>query len=381
MLDRITHRNPGLRPGSRLLSSLLLPLLAVLAAFSGAEAQDPNYILSCSHGSIPATETVTLSLQLDSTAGSNVQAMQIGLCVDPTYLIPTGAAAAGSTLTADGVFPAIYPDGVTLGVLMSFLGTNPLPPGDHLVGEVTFAGTGTIGAPITPVAFCNTLGNPPINTVVTVGGSSLVPIKENGSITLNCPSGVAPDCNCNGLDDFAEIASGAVTDCNLNGVPDDCDVAAGIVVDAAAPVISGMPASTTHVTGAGVCTAIVTWPEPSVSDDCAIAPVVTSSHSSGDTFPIGITTVVYTAVDDFGNSASASFDITVADRELPVIGGVPGTIAASTDAGLCTAAVTWSEPTVTDNCVGPTVTSSHSPGDTFPLGSTTVTYTAADASG
>ncbi len=44
--------------------------------------------------------------------------------------------------------------------------------------------------------------------------------------------------------------------------------------------------------------------------------------------------------------------------------------------------VNWNEPTAVDNSGGqPTVTSTHQPGQNFPLGPTSVTYTFTDSSG
>ena len=44
--------------------------------------------------------------------------------------------------------------------------------------------------------------------------------------------------------------------------------------------------------------------------------------------------------------------------------------------------VPWTEPTATDNSgMIPTVTQSHQPGDSFPVGSTQVTYTFTDMTG
>src|SRR5690606_4608707 len=59
----------------------------------------------------------------------------------------------------------------------------------------------------------------------------------------------------------------------------------------------------------------------------------------------------------------------------------PADITVSNDAGQWDAVVTWTAPTGADNCAGFNVTSSHNPGDTFPIGTTTVTYTITDAAG
>ena len=69
------------------------------------------------------------------------------------------------------------------------------------------------------------------------------------------------------------------------------------------------------------------------------------------------------------------------DDVLPVISGTPSDItmyiASSSDAPV---AVSWTAPTATDTN-GVTLTSTHNPGDTFPIGNTPVTYTARDEAG
>ena len=59
-----------------------------------------------------------------------------------------------------------------------------------------------------------------------------------------------------------------------------------------------------------------------------------------DDFPVGTTTVTYTATDDAGNTTTASFDITVTDSEAPSIAGMPANFNLSNDAGAC-AAIAW----------------------------------------
>ena len=69
------------------------------------------------------------------------------------------------------------------------------------------------------------------------------------------------------------------------------------------------------------------------------------------------------------------------DYENPAINYLPANIKASTDSGIETATVFWSPPIAVDNSNVHTLTSSHVPGDSFPIGNTTVTYTATDQSG
>ena len=67
------------------------------------------------------------------------------------------------------------------------------------------------------------------------------------------------------------------------------------------------------------------------------------------------------------------------DEEIPVINNMPSNINQNTDLNLATAAVSWTPPTATDNSGEATsLASTHNPGDTFDIGTSTVTYTATD---
>ena len=69
------------------------------------------------------------------------------------------------------------------------------------------------------------------------------------------------------------------------------------------------------------------------------------------------------------------------DTESPVISGCPGTQSGVTDSGIATGTISWTAPTATDNFVIQMLTSTHNPGDSFPIGTTAVTYTSTDAAG
>ncbi len=165
------------------------------------------------------------------------------------------------------------------------------------------------------------------------------------------------------------------TDCGGNVVTCSFDI---IVEDANAPTIT-CPGDVFAVTDAGLCTAVVNWTAPVASDDCS-AVTVTTTNEPGSEFPKGTTTVVYTATDASGNVATCSFDVTVFDNELPIL-NCPGNVTVGTDPGVCEAVVTWNVPVPTDNCPDFTLTSNFNPGDTFPLGTTTVTYSVTDCGG
>ena len=83
------------------------------------------------------------------------------------------------------------------------------------------------------------------------------------------------------------------------------------------PVISGMPSDVSEDVGSA-STITQSWLEPTASDNSG-SYTLTSSHSSGSEFPIGVTTVSYTATDAAGNSVIESFTIEVIGKFLELI--------------------------------------------------------------
>jgi surface antigen len=152
------------------------------------------------------------------------------------------------------------------------------------------------------------------------------------------------------------------------------------VTDVEYPTISGIPADFNVNNDLGLCSAVVTWTAPTADDNCAVDTLY-STHPSGFAFPVGTTTVTYTAIDVNGLITTASFDVTVTDNEYPVISGKPGNFFYQNDPGLCTGVVTWNAPQATDNCGIQSFTSNYVSGFAFPVGTTTVTYTAVDIYG
>lgn len=146
------------------------------------------------------------------------------------------------------------------------------------------------------------------------------------------------------------------------------------------PTFNGCPPNANINNNNNFCSAVYNWTAPTANDNTSVVSIV-GTHTPPFTFPVGTTTVTYVATDDEGNSSACTFDVTVNDVQNPTLTSCPGNIIQSTDPDMCDAVVTWTPPTANDNCPGVVRTSTHNPGDTFPLGTTTVTYTATDASG
>jgi len=163
------------------------------------------------------------------------------------------------------------------------------------------------------------------------------------------------------------------------------------VVDVTAPVIT-CAANVTLSKNATCVTVLPDFAGPgqtTATDACG--PVtITQSPAAGTIISAGVfsTLVVMTATDGSGNSSNCTITVQFRDIIPPVITGCPGNITVATGVGNtdCQVAVNWIPPTVvSDNCSpvnGVTVlASTHTPGQAFFAGVTTVTYTATGAAG
>ncbi|MDO7850662.1 HYR domain-containing protein, partial [Hymenobacter convexus] len=145
------------------------------------------------------------------------------------------------------------------------------------------------------------------------------------------------------------------------------------------PVLAAIASQRVNV-DAGLCGASVSFaasasgtPAPALSFTLGGAAI-----GSPYVFPVGTSTVTATA-SSCGGTATRTFTVTVIDNENPTI-TTPVSVVVSTDAGQCAATnVALGTPTAGDNCSGVRVRN-NAPAS-FPKGTTTVTWTATDASG
>jgi hypothetical protein len=139
------------------------------------------------------------------------------------------------------------------------------------------------------------------------------------------------------------------------------------------------------------CAAQVPVASPSqatASDNCGTPTVTVSDSDNGGAGSVAsplIITRTYTATDGAGHTASASQTITVVDNTRPSVTPPPN-VNADADASTCSAVVNPGTATASDNCSG-TVTVVGTRSDSqplnapYPVGTTTITWTATDAHG
>lgn len=153
------------------------------------------------------------------------------------------------------------------------------------------------------------------------------------------------------------------------------------VEDDNAPEVTFCPPNMTENAIPNECAATINWQEPTFTDDCGVTSVV-ASHTSGEMYPVsGLIMVTYTAGDAAGNTVNCEFTIEVIDNQPPIIFGVPDDIVFNNDPGQCSAIVNYISPQAFDNCGVTGFVTTFPSGTEFPVGETTVHWTASDAAG
>jgi hypothetical protein len=147
------------------------------------------------------------------------------------------------------------------------------------------------------------------------------------------------------------------------------------VRDTTAPVIAAVANVVAEATSAAGATVAFS---ASASDIVSGAVAVGASPASGSTFAIGTTSVTLSAIDAAGNTATRTFTVTVRDTTAPVLALPANQVLEATSAAGATATFAAS---ATDAVGVTSLTSSAASGSTFPIGTTTVTFTAIDAAG
>ncbi|WP_159517808.1 beta strand repeat-containing protein, partial [Sunxiuqinia indica] len=258
----------------------------------------------------------------------------------------------------------------------SDINVNPLP-------TATISGTTAVcpnGTQPT-ITFSGADGTTPYTFTYTInsGVNQTITTSSGNSVTLQAPTSAT------GIFNYNLISVEDANGCSQN----QTGTATVTVEDSEAPTVSNCPSSPITATAdAGSCTTTVNYTTPTFDDNCdgtGLSGTLISGLASGSSFPVGTTTVTYQYTDNTGNGpVSCSFDVVVDDNEDPVIANCPTDISTNNDLGNCGANVSWFPPSFSDNCTPTsslTIVRSNNPGDFFPVGTTTVTYTVTDVSG
>ncbi|PHR15189.1 MAG: hypothetical protein COA40_03460 [Aequorivita sp.] len=149
------------------------------------------------------------------------------------------------------------------------------------------------------------------------GNATIIPADVDGGSTDAC--GIASTTIDVSTFDCSNVGTNNVilTVTDNNGNVSTC-TAVVTVEDTVAPIIV-CPADLYSETHLGDCFAVVYFPQPFTFDNCGIDTVVqTAGLPSGSQFPVGVSTIEFTATDVNGNLSSCSFTVTVTDTEVPM---------------------------------------------------------------
>ena len=220
-----------------------------------------------------------------------------------------------------------------------------------------------------------------VSSAVTValdasGSAVLSTSQVVSSVTDNC-SGVTVTVSPNSFG-CSDLGANTVTVTATDGSGNTTTATTSVtVVDNIDPVITVVanPADVVlDATGSGSITAAMV---ASATDNCTTAPTITVTPTTVDCSDLGVVTVTVIASDANGNTSTASVPLNVVDNAAPVITSAQG----DTTLAACEAQFNYAV-NVTDNCgFTATMTSGLASGSTFPVGTTTVTWVFADASG
>ncbi|MCX6235925.1 MAG: HYR domain-containing protein, partial [Bacteroidetes bacterium] len=143
------------------------------------------------------------------------------------------------------------------------------------------------------------------------------------------------------------------------------------------PTTISCPANVTVNADLGQCHATgVNLSTPVTSDNCGVD---SETNDAPSQFPVGTTTVTWTAIDYSGNTATCQQMVIVNDNQNPEI-GCPANVMVNADLGQCYATgVNIGTPGTSDNC-GVATVSNNAPA-TFPVGTTIVIWTVTDTYG
>ena len=211
------------------------------------------------------------------------------------------------------------------------------------------------------------------------GFASLNPedlLEFNGPIPVDSMSLSQSEFSCADIGGIIEVT---VTVFDSTGTEDHCTSNVEIV-DNIPPVIV-CPGNIVISNSSDSCTANVTIPPATATDNCLIANLVNDFNNTPDpsgNYPIGVTSVTFTATDGSGNSVSCIFSVTVVDSTV-VVDCNPD-IVQNNDSGLCQAFVSVPPPTITtcsEDSISITndISTGNNASGVYPVGNTTVTWT------
>ena len=284
---------------------------------------------------------------------------------------------------------------------------------DKCGAEVVFPAVSASGKPAPTISYSHASGSlfPVGTTTVTVTATNscgtdtktfTITVTDNQNPTITAPTAVSVNAD-NGSCAATGFALGSATtadNCGVASVTNNAPASFPVgsttvtwtvtdvngntatatqvvtVTDNQDPTITAPTAVSVNADNGSCAATGVALGTPATADNCGVASVTNNAPSS---FPVGSTTVTWTVTDVNGNTATATQVVIVTDNQNPTI-TAPTAVSVNADNGSCAATgVSVGTPATADNCGVASVTN-NAPAS-FPVGSTTVTWTVTDVNG
>jgi endonuclease G len=339
----------------------------------------------------PGTENQSAATDEDVAVGITLNAVSSSLAPSFTYTIVTSPS--HGVLSGDG--PTFtYTPAANFHGADSF--TFRVNDGSH------DSNTSTVNITINPVndvpvadsQSVSTNSNTPV--AITLTGSDFETTSANLTfeVTVNPAHGsltgsgaglnYAPDPNYAGPDSFKFTVRDTGDDSAAPATSAEAVVSI-TVNDTVAPTLNA-PANVTVNTGDGAtsCGTLVSdvqLGDAATTDNTTNVNVVRTGVPAGNFFPVGTTTITYTATDDAGNAVEATQTVTVVDNTVPVVSAPAPTSASAGPTGQAAIPDFVAATTANDNCGPVSVSQSPVAGTLVGVGAHTITITATDSAG
>jgi hypothetical protein len=341
--DDITDKDPAVSVANGTLQkgkSLLEPVFTNASLLNGA-IEVPKFSVNILKVTLSSTPTLTIS---DTTVNENAGTAQVKVYITPASTVPitlsystaNGSAIAGTDYSTTNSTPSgvtipanttVYT--ISIPIIDDFVADNPATKSFSVnLGNVSSGAIlGDAQADVNIVDnesaqnLCALVSALPIAngiSITSLPNSAPLQIKIQPLPGLNTVvlDTILPTPPSNFL--LTGLSNGSYRVLVTAYAPLSCSKQIDVVVgtpnpcspDVTAPTINSCPTNKTATSTTGNPVA-VTWVAPTASDVCNGTVSLMTSHASGSSFPVGTTTVNYTASDVSGNTAICNFTVTV----------------------------------------------------------------------
>lgn len=150
-------------------------------------AQSPDVTFDLSDATTVAGADAQLTVSVINDAG-NITGFSFSACSDPTLIEPYDFFLHPTLTTLNGgsgpdQFSAFtLPEGLACGLIIDFFGIESLPIGPEVPLITVIYETFPTTEASAEVSFCDTVGSPPVATIVVVGSATVIPTQSGGTI-------------------------------------------------------------------------------------------------------------------------------------------------------------------------------------------------------